>query len=179
VRYTAGVFLRSPLRLVLLHPRQMLAGGAIRFGAAMYDGRAQFADFRINATVSAPSLSLARWIEKHRRELDRIDPPKLPGGDTMPDDIARLSVLQQDPKSAELFARRTARVPLTRGRLALDDVVQSPPDVRLDPNELGMLGSFSGTEQQGSYNLTITTNGTAPHSGLRFVRKDQVSVLVR
>jgi hypothetical protein len=57
--------------------------------------------------------------------------------------------------------------------------VQSPPDVRLDPNEPLRVGAFSGTEQQGSYNVTVTVNGTAPRSGLRFVRKEQVSVLVR
>jgi hypothetical protein len=178
VRYTAAVFLRSPLRLVLLHPRRVLAGEAIRLGAAMLDGRGQFNHFRVNAAVSAPSLSLARWTEKFRRELDRIDPPKLAGGDTVPDDIARLTVLQQDPASAELFARRITRIQLTRSRLTLDDAVQSPPDVLLDPNEPGLAGAFSGTGQQGSYNIAVTASGTAPGSGLRFVRKELVSVLV-
>jgi hypothetical protein len=38
---------------------------------------------------------------------------------------------------------------------------------------------FAATQQQGSYNVAVVASGNAPVSGGRFVRKDQISVLVR
>jgi hypothetical protein len=65
------------------------------------------------------------------------------------------------------------------GRHGAADAMPLLEDLRLDPKEPVLSGAFSGTEQQGSCNVTVTVSGTVPRSGLRFARKDQVSVLVR
>jgi subtilisin family serine protease len=42
-----------------------------------------------------------------------------------------------------------------------------------------LTGSFTNTNQQGSYNVVVTVNGASPVSKTRFVRKELVSVLVK
>jgi subtilisin family serine protease len=178
VRYTAGVFLRSPLRLALLHPRRVAAGQPIRFAATMVDGKQPFADVRIDVNVSAPSSSFAHWAKRHRRALDRIEPPKLPGGDTLPHDVARLTAFKDAKALAELVHRPVSRARLTRGRPALDNGIWSPVDVSVDPRATVLSGIFNGTSEPGSYAVTFTATGAAPRSGRRFVRRDQFTVLV-
>ena len=179
LRYTAGVFLRSPLRLLLaLHPRRVRAGQAIRLGAVMLDGRKPFANFPANATISAPSLGLVRLIENFRRELDQINPPKLRGGDTLPKDIARLLVLQRRLKGKEdLFARKSSSLRMAREPFPLTEAVLSRPDVKLDPNVPVLASTFTGTGEAGSYNIAVPVNGTIPAQPS--VRARAVSVLAR
>jgi Mg-chelatase subunit ChlD len=182
LRYTAGVFLRSPLRLVLArHPRRVRAGQAIRLAAVMLDGKKPFANVPASAVISAPSLSLAGLIKKHRRALDGIDPPKLKGGDSLPKDIARLMVLQDRLRNeGDLFARKATSQRLARDTtFPLAGAVLSRPDVRLDPGTPVLATTFSGTSQAGSYNFAVSVSGTAPGSGVRFVRKELASVLVQ
>jgi hypothetical protein len=177
-RYTAAVFLRSPLRLVLRHPRRVALGKEIHFGAAMLDRREPFNSVRGAASVSAPRLGLAEWAKKFRRELDQVDPPKLAGGDVLPGDVARLIALGQGKEADALFARRALRVQLWPRRLKVEDAAPLPRGIKLDPEEPLAAGVVRDTEQQGSYNVAVTVTGTAPRTGLRFVRTDQISVLV-
>ncbi len=179
VRYTAGVFLRSPLRLVLAHaPRIIRAGDRLQLGAIMVDGRDPFANSAAQAIVSAPTLGLKKLIEKHRRALDRLEPVKIPDGDVLPVDIARLIGLERQEGMKELFARQASRLRLPRGRFPLRDAILSRPDVKLDPNEPMLTGTFGGAGEAGSYNVVVTVTGSSPRSGRRFVRKDLVSVYV-
>jgi subtilisin family serine protease len=179
VRYTAGVFLRSPLRLVLAHaPRILRAGDRLQLGAIMFDDRVPFANSAAQAIVSAPTLGLEKLIEKHRRALDRLEPVKIPDGDVLPVDIARLIGLERQDGMKALFARKASRLRLPRGRFPLRDAILSRPDITLDPNEPMLTGTFGGAGEAGSYNVVVTVTGSSPRSGRRFVRKDLVSVYV-
>ena len=179
VRYTAGVFLRSPLRLVLAHaPRVIRAGDRLQLGAIMFDDRDPFANSAAQAIVSAPTLGLKKLIEKHRRALDRLDPVKVPDGDVLPVDIARLIGLERQDGMKDLFARKATRLRLPRRRFPLRDAILSRPDIKLDPNEPMLTATFGGAGEAGSYNVVVTVTGSSPRSGRRFVRKDLVSVYV-
>lgn len=179
VRYTAAVFVDSPLRLVLVtHPRRVRTGNVVRIGALVLDGPQPFANVPASAIISAPTRSLADELDRWRPKLSRIRPRKLRGGDTMPDDIRRLAVLQtQLAGKGDLFARQQTSVRLSRGRFPWDEAVRSWPDVSLDRGEPALISAFRAP-QPGSYNLTVTAAGTVPRSRLRFVRKDRVSLLV-
>lgn len=182
LRYTAGVFLRSPLRLVVgLTPRRVRRGQAVRLGAVMLDGRRPFTSFRANATVSAPALGIGDILEKYRRELDQIvDFPKLPGGDSVPKEIARLLLLQKrlEPKE-NLFARKDSRLRFGLGRFPWDNALVSQGGIKIDPNEPALAVSVGNTAQPGSYNIALSVTGTAPGTRTRFSRQELVSVVVR
>lgn len=179
VRYTAGVFLRSPLQLVLAQfPRHVRVGDAIRVGGFMLDGKKPFANVPASATISGPALSVANLTKKFRDQLDHIDPPKLPGGDAVPKDIARLLVLQKQlQKKEDIFARRQSRARLTPMQFPLGDALLSRPDVKIDANTPVLGSAFNGTGQAGSYNIAVSVSGTMPGSHVRFVRKDLMSVV--
>jgi hypothetical protein len=126
--------------------------------------------------VSAPSVGLAKLIEKHRRALDRLEPIKVPDGDVLPTDVARLIAFEQQGGVKNLFARKAARVRLPRGRFPLRNAILSRPDVKLDPNEPMLSGTVGAAGEIGSYNVVVTVTGSSPRSGQRFVRKDLISV---
>ena len=59
VDYTAGVFVDSPLRLVIAtYPRRVNVGDVVQIGAVMLDGATPFAPGRASMTTSAPRLGL-------------------------------------------------------------------------------------------------------------------------
>ena len=68
---------------------------------------------------------------------------------------------------------------LARGRFPLGEALLSRRDVTLNPNEPVLASAFTNTAEAGSYNMVVSASGTVPTSGLRFVRKEMVSVLVR
>jgi hypothetical protein len=178
VAYTAGVFVDSPLRLVIAtYPRRVKVGDVVRIGAVMLDGAKPFAPGRASMTISAPSLGLRQEIKRWRRELNKIDPPAL-GGDTLPVDVARLAVLNTRLKKGELFARSSTAARLSHARFPWDKALpRRRSAVTIDPNAPTLVGNFQPA-QPGSYNVTLAVSGVAP-SGVRFVRTDRLGVVAR
>ncbi|MGH9384431.1 MAG: S8 family serine peptidase [Vicinamibacterales bacterium] len=178
VAYTAGVFVDSPLRLVIAtYPRRVRVGDVVQIGAVMLDGPTAFAPGRASMTTSAPRLGLKQEIRRWRRDLNKIDPPSL-DGDTLPADVARLAVLNTRLKKGEVFARGSAAARLLRARFPWDKALpRRRSAVTIDPNAPTLVGNFQPT-QQGSYNFTLTLSGVTP-SGLRFVRTDRLGIVAR
>jgi hypothetical protein len=178
VDYTAGVFVDSPLRLVIAtYPRRIRVGDVVQIGAVMLDGAVPFAPGRAAMTISAPSIGLREEIRRRRRELNKIEPPAI-GGDTLPIDVARLAVLSTRLKKGELFARGSTAARLSRTRFPWDKALpRRRSAVTIDPNAPSLVGGFQLT-QPGSYNITVTVSGVTP-SGARFVRTDRLGVVAR
>jgi hypothetical protein len=166
-RYTAAAFVRSPLRLSLgVRPRAIFAGAPIQLTATMLDGRTALTGFRAAARVIAPTTGVPNLLQKHKAQLARVRPIRVPGGDRVPRDIAKLVALRERllrEKRPDLFATTTAVVPLRPAARGTDT---------------GLSGRFLGTAEPGSYNLVVTASGTSS-ADARFVRKELVSVLVR
>ena len=178
VAYTAGVFVDSPLRLLLAtYPRRVKVGDVVQIGAVMLDGTTAFDPGRASMAVSAPTLGLREEIRRWRRDLKGIEPPVL-GGDTLPVDVARLAVLSTRLKKGEVFARGSTAARLARGRFPWAKALpRRRSTVAIDPNAPTLVGNFQPS-QPGSYNLTVTVNGVTP-SGMRFVRTDRLGVVAR
>ncbi len=178
VRYTAGAFVRSPLRLLLAHhPATVSVGTPLDLAAVLLDGQDAATLSRASASVSRPAAGLPQLIDMFRPRLDTIAVPALPGGDTLPDDIARLRLLQK--RKPDLFEHVTARVKLgPTQNFPLDQAVLSRPGIHLAPGTPALTGSFADTTQPGGYNVTVRLSGVSPSSGTRFVRKEMMSVLV-
>jgi hypothetical protein len=178
VTYTAGVFVDSPLRLVIAtYPRRVKVGDVVRIGAVMLDGATAFAPGRASVTISAPTVGLREEIRRWRRDLDCIEPPAL-GGDTLPGDVARLAVLSTRLKQGELFARRSTAARLARAHFPWNKALpRRRSAVTVDPNAPTLVGDFQPS-QPGSYNVTLTVSGVTP-SGVRFVRTDRLGIVAR
>jgi hypothetical protein len=178
VFYTAGVFVDSPLRLVIgTYPLRVRVGDVVQIGAVMLDGATPFAPGRAAMTTSAPSLGLRQEIKRWRRELNKIDPPAI-GGDTLPVDVARLAVLSTRLKKGELFARSSTAARLSHARFPWNKALpRRRSAVTIDPNAPTLVGKFQPA-QPGSYNVTVTVSGVTP-SGVRFVRTDRLGVVAR
>jgi hypothetical protein len=178
VTYTAGVFVDSPLRLVIAtYPRRIKSGDVVQIGAMMLDDLTPFASVRASLTVSSPSLGLKEEIRRWRRELSAIEPPAI-GGDTLPADVARLAVLSTRLKKGEIFGRGATTARLRTDRFPWDKALPGRrAAVKIGRNAPTLVGTFQPT-QPGSYNFTLTVSGASP-SGVRFVRTDRVDVVAR
>jgi subtilisin family serine protease len=178
VTFTAGVFVDSPLRLVIAtYPRKVKVGDVVQIGTVMLDDATAFAPGRASVTISAPTLGLRQEIKKWRRELNRIDPPAI-GGDTLPADVARLAVLNTRLKKGELFARHSTVSRPSRGSFPWDKALpRRRSAVTVDPRAPALVDDFQPA-QPGSYNVTVTASGVSP-SGLRYVRTDRLGIVAR
>jgi hypothetical protein len=178
VTYTAGVFVDSPLRLVLgTYPRRIKAGDVVQIGAVMLDDVTPFASGRASLTVSAPNLGLKEEIRRWRHELNRIEPPAV-AGDTLPADVARLAVLSTRLKQGEIFARGSTATRLRTDQFPWDKALpRRKAAVAIGRKAPTLVGAFQPTHP-GSYNFTVTVSGATP-SGVRFVRTDRVGVVAR
>jgi hypothetical protein len=177
VTYTVGVFVDSPLRLVIgTYPRRLKVGDVVNVGAVMLDAATPFLPGRASAAISAPRLGLQQEIRRWRDALNDIEPPKI-DGDTLPTDVARLAVLSQRLKKGEIFSRASTVHRLSRGRFPWNKALPRGSAVKVSANAPALTGSFVAS-QSGSYNLTVNASGVTP-SGLRFVRTDRVDVVVR
>lgn len=177
VSYTAGVFVDSPLRLVIgTHPRRFKVGDIVNIGAIMLDDGKPFLPGRTSVTISSPRLGLRDEMKRWREALREIEPPSIKG-DTLPADLARLVALSQRLKKGEVFSRVSTRSRLSRDRFAWNKALPRGSAVKITANTPTLVGSFVAS-QTGSHNITVNVNGVTP-SGLRFVRTDRVSVVVR
>lgn len=189
VHYTAGGFVKSPLKLlVTLLPRQIVASMPIAIAARVFEDKKLVQDLRSDVKVIAPSLSLAGLQTKFKTQLQSIRPLQVPGGDKLPTDIGKLLALRNKllrENKPDILA--TVSTPTTIKDLTVADLRNLglgsllPDNPSLSPAaRLGIhAGQFKKTEQQGSYNAVVTVNGAAPDSGTRFVRKAMISVLVK
>lgn len=177
VNYTVGVFVDSPLRLVIgAYPRRLKVGDVVHFGAVMLDGSTPFLPGRASATISAPRLGLQQEIRRWRDALNEIEAPEI-NGDTLPMDVARLAVLNQRLKKGEVFSRVSTTYRLSCDRFPWNKALPRGSAVKVSPNAAALTGSFVAS-QSGSYNVTVNVSGVTP-SGLRFVRTDRLGVVVR
>jgi hypothetical protein len=162
LRYTAGVFLRSPIRLVVKHsPLAITLGQPLEVTAVIEHGSRILRDVPTIATVSRPLMSVKQLLEKHGAHLPELKPTH-PGGDSLPEHMAKLLTLQRDVAGCErIFDRRTAGVKM-----------------RPSASGRGMRARFAA-DVAGSYHVSITARGTLPRSGERFQRKDAFGVFVR
>jgi ABC transporter substrate binding protein len=155
--------LRSPIRMVVsVGPKVPTAGIPLTVRVGVLDGKNAVSGFRTTALVAAPSLGLKALQEKLKSQLADTRPGPVPGGDDMPMDIRKLLALRNRllaRTGKDVFATVSGPLTFTAGAVSS--------------------GQFAATQQQGSYNLAVVATGNAPVSGGRFVRKDQVSVLVR
>ena len=177
VSYTVGVFVDSPLRLVVgTYPRRLKVGDVVNVGAVMLDGGTPFLPGRTSATISAPGLGLRQEIQRWREALSEIEPPNIEG-DTLPADVARLAALNERLKKGEVFSRVATTHRLSRDRFPWNKALPRESAVKVSLNAPTLTGGFVAS-QPGSYNVTVNVNGVTP-SGLRFVRTDRLSVVVR
>ena len=143
----------------------------------MLDDSALFASGRASLTISAPSLGLRDEVRRWRRELNKIDPPPI-GGDALPPDVARLTILNARSQKGEIFARRSTDSRMARARFPWGKALpRRRSAVTIDPNAPTLVGNFQPA-QLGSYNVTVTVSGVTP-SGVRFVRTDRLGVVAR
>lgn len=143
VRYTVGGFVRSALRLIVsLRPTRVIAGVPLNIAAQIFDGNLPISGFKASTQVSYPSLGVPGLLEKYKTRLRDIKPQKLPGGDTLPLDIAKLTALRAkilQTQKPDIFAHSISRVTLRNatmndlsrlkfGHLAAPGVVPVGPD---------------------------------------------------
>ena len=106
-------------------------------------------------------MSVKQLLEKHGAHLRELKPTH-PGGDSLPEDVAKLLTLQRDVAGCEgIFDQRTMRVKM-----------------RPSASGRGTRGRFA-TDVAGSYRVSIAARGALPRSGERFQRKDAFGVFVR
>lgn len=190
LRYTVGGFVRSPIRLlVTLRPHRFRLGGPIHIAAQAFDGKNPLPDFKAKVQITAPVLGIPGLMRKYGDKLKRVEPPKFPGGDSVPADIGRLLALRAQllkAKQPDPFAHNAVSVGM-RGttlddlrRLRLRQLISPLPPVTFPATTVpGVLtASFKGAQQQGSYNVAVTVDGASRLSRTRFVRKDMISALV-
>lgn len=188
IRYTVGGFVRSPLRLVVtLNPKRPITG--FNIATQMFDGERQISGFKASAQVIYPNLGIPDLLKKYKTQLHEITPGNLPGGDTLPADIAKLMALRAKILQAEktdIFAHSISRVPLRNA--TMDDLIRLKFGQLVTPEEKPiasttrsgtLVGQFKDTKHQGSYNVLVTASGMSPVSGTRFVRKEMVSRFVK
>lgn len=209
VRYTVGGFVKSPLRLVAeVRPRQFVVGAALHIGTKVFDGKRQVTGIRSTAQVVRPTLGIPSLMTKFRTQLRDTQPIKVPGGDVLPSDIARLFALRNKmlaAKKPDILGHTAVPVSLRSATVAdlknirfadwIPDLTAQPVSesaagptlpIRLPSGPaLPTLGgarvlaaSFRDTNEPGSYNVAVTVTGSAA-GATRFVRKDMISVVIR
>ena len=184
IRYTVGGFVRSPLRLVVtLSPKRPITG--FNIATQMFDGERQISGFKASAQVIHPNLGIPDLLKKYKTQLHEITPGNLPGGDTLPADIAKLMALRAKILQAEksdIFAHSVSRVPLRNA--TMDDLIQlnfgqlvvpEAQPITSTTSSGTLVGQFKDTKYQGSYNVLVTASGMSSVSGARIVRKELVS----
>jgi subtilisin family serine protease len=191
VRYTAGGFVRSPLRLVVsLLPKVIAAGIPMAITAQVFDGKQPIKASRAASQIFAPALSLAALQDKFKTQLAKIKPTPAVGGDRLPLNIGKLVALRNKllkENKPDIFAPLELKITLKDvatgslnglglGHLTFPGVVAVGPGTT---NSGVFHGLFKNTQQAGSYNAVVTATGTSPISNNRFVRKELVSVLVK
>jgi len=122
VRYTVGGFVRSPLRLIVsLRPTRVIAGVPLNIATQMFDGKLQISGFEASTQVIHPNLGVPGLLEKYKTQLRDIKPGKLPGGDTLPLDIAKLMALRAkmlEAQKPDLLAHSISHVPLRNASMS-------------------------------------------------------------
>jgi hypothetical protein len=93
VRYTVGGFVRSPLRLFVKSLNRLAPGGVLSVATQVFDGKFPISGFRATKQIVGPTLSVAALLKKFKTKLRDIK-PAMPGGDTLPRDIAKLVTLR-------------------------------------------------------------------------------------
>lgn len=165
VRCTVGGFVRSPLRAVLAVTSTKVSGGLVlKTSVQAFHGTTKVTGAKATAEVVHPLFSLAGLLQQYKTQLSTIQPPKLPGGDRWPADVARLTVL----RAKRLGQGKPDLYQYGIHRSTLHETA---------PGTLG--GGFKGTQQKGSYNVVVTVQGTSPVSNKRFVRRELFSLLAR
>jgi subtilisin family serine protease len=178
VSYTAGVFVDSPVRLVIAaYPRRVKVGDVVQVGAIVLDEGTPFAPARAAVSISAPRLGLRQEVRRWRRELNKLDPPPM-SADTLPVDVARLAMLKAQSNNREIFARHSTATRTSRARFPWDKALpRGRAAVRIDPGVATQVAEVRPA-QAGSYNVTVTASGVTP-SGMRFVRTDRIAFVAR
>lgn len=122
LRYTVGGFVKSPLRLIVsLRPRRVIAGVPLNIATQMFDGKLQIAGFKASTQFIRPSLGVPGLLEKYKTQLLDIKIGKLPGGDTLPLDIAKLTALRAkmlEAQKPDLFTHTISHVPLRNASMS-------------------------------------------------------------
>ena len=142
----------------------------------MFDGKLPFTGFKGRTQVVRPTLGIPGLLAKHKNDLRNIQPVRLAGGDSLPDDIARLSTLRTrllQQQKGDLFTHGISDLRLRNATIV--DLQR----LRFEPSAKPLVGQVGNTSEAGSYNVVVAVNGISPVSNTRFVRKDMVSVLVR
>ncbi len=179
VRYTTGVFVRSPLRLVLGVPLKVLERGSeFPVLAAMLDGKRPISSFVANGTISSPNVGLHDLLAKHRDKLKDIKTMKLPGGDSVPKPIGQLMALSQQIGSVDLFARSQSRLAFRPWKRGDHDVRLVDSHLHLDPGDPVMARMFA-VPTSDTHTVTVRVRGMDTVTGTRFVRIDQASIYAR
>ena len=178
VRYTAALFLRSPLRLELPRLRPIAPNRRLEIVAAVLDARRALAGVPVRATISRPQAGLRRLIKMHRRELNRLDPRAFGEIDPLPDDLARLMLLQKE-RGPDLFARTSRPLRFSDRAVRELDAKQRRSVKALGRDDRVAVGRFDDTAESGSYNVVVSARGVVPGTAHRFSRVDMVSVLVK
>lgn len=116
LRYTVGGFVRSQLKLaVSLRASRVTTNSPLNIGVQMFDGKLAFSGFKGRTQVVRPTVSIPGLLVKYKNELRNIQPARLPGGDTLPGDIAKLSALRTrllQQQKEDLFAHRVGGLKL-------------------------------------------------------------------
>ena len=179
-RYTAAGFVRSPIRLrVGLKPRRFKAGRPLVITTHITEGKHRFTPGKPAAMVVAPALSLASLTKLHAQDLAKVRPMKVPSGDSLPGDVARLMALRKRLITAgkpDLFRTVSKTVRMAGPTPNLNGHTGNGNGTGTD--SAGATGRFLATTEAGSYNIVVSSTGRSPVSGVRYVRKDLVSVVV-
>ena len=178
VRYTAALFLRSPLRLELARLRPFAPNRRLEILAAVLHARRALTGVPVRATITRPRMGLRQLLKTYRRELNLIDPRTFGGIDPLPDNLARLLALQKE-RGLDLFARDSRQVRLQDRAVRDLDARQRRSFKELGRDDRVAVGQFNDTAESGSYNVVVSARGVVPGTAHRFSRVDMVSVLVK
>jgi subtilisin family serine protease len=115
-RYTVGGFVRSPLRLlVALRPVRIATGTPLQVSTRVFDGTRPLSGYRASVRVVRPGLGIPALLQKHRAQLRDIKAVRVPGGDALPPDLAKLTALRSKllkEGKPDLFASAAGSVAL-------------------------------------------------------------------
>jgi len=158
---TAGFEFDTQVNLRVDAPKTLPAGEPLRATARVLDEGKVVEGLTIKAVVTRPSISVANALVKHGKALASIRPDTelLEGG--VSEDIAKLETYRRSQYEQGDILR----------------VVPSLATLEAKPDGTHAL-TFGNTMEAGSYNVTLTVEGTNPATKKRFSRTDMFSTLV-
>jgi len=172
-RYTVGGFVRSRLRLRLPRlPQVIKAGGWFQPVVQVLDGDSIVLQVRTHARVNAPVLGLDDLLRQYKPQWTRQN---LGGNykDVLPSNLSK-------------FMAYRDRILKTTGKDLVQRMEQTVLTQHVSDAAILTSRAISGaahlvrlrTMTPGSHNLRLTVTGFSPEHNTKFVRQDQVSVVV-